>query len=89
MALSMVSPGLEERNALLRLDDPDRNTVAALLSFVACGLACGSTLEQMQAIALDELERARKAAAKKQRFRWVVPPTAAEQAARASSRSSP
>ena len=69
----------------LRLVGPEREMVAALLGFVACGLAYGSTLDQMEAIALDELERARKAAAKKQRYRWIVAPTAAEKAARASS----
>jgi hypothetical protein len=56
-----------DRLSSLRLIGPEREMVAALLGFVACGLACGSTLDQMQAIAFAELERARKLAAKNQR----------------------
>jgi hypothetical protein len=64
-AQPMVSLGMEEGTALLRLDGPDRDTVKALLSFVAFGLAHRSNLDQIEAIALNEIERARKAAAKK------------------------
>ena len=66
------SPGPADRLSSLRLTGPERKIVAALLGFVACGLAYGSTLDQMQAIALDELERARKLAAKHQpRKFWI------------------
>jgi hypothetical protein len=41
-------PKSAEHTTLLRLDGPDRKMVAALLAFVTCGLACGSTLEQME-----------------------------------------
>jgi hypothetical protein len=85
MARPMVLPKSAERTALLRLDGPDRQMVAALLAFVACGLACGSTLDQMQAVAFDELLRAGKLASKKRHYRWLIPATAAEKA-KASSR---
>jgi hypothetical protein len=52
------------RQTEVQLRPWERETVAALLGFVVCGLKCGSTLEQMQAIAMDELERSRKAAEK-------------------------
>ena len=52
------------RQAEVQLRPRDRETVAALLGFLACGLKYGSSLDQMQAIVLDELERARKAAEK-------------------------
>jgi hypothetical protein len=55
------------RQAEVQLRPWERKTVAALLGFVVCGLKCGSTLEQMQAIAMDELERSRKAAEKSRR----------------------
>jgi hypothetical protein len=41
--------------------------VAALLGFVACGLECGSTLEEMEAVAFDEMDRARQSAEKSRR----------------------
>jgi hypothetical protein len=71
--------------AEIELRPREREMVAALLGFVVCGLEYGSTLEEMKAVVLDELERARKAAAKKQRCRWVIPPTVAEEAVKASS----
>jgi hypothetical protein len=55
------------RQTEVQLRPWERETVAALLGFVVCGLKCGSTLEQMQAIAMDELERSRKAAEKSRR----------------------
>jgi hypothetical protein len=70
MAHPMALPQPAEDTALLRPDDPDREMVAALLGFVAYGLAYGSTLEEMQAIALDELERARQLAAKQRRRKF-------------------
>ena len=66
--------------ALLRLVGPEREIVAALLAFVACGLTCGSTLDQMEAVAFNELLRAGKLAAQKRHYRWIIPVTAAEKA---------
>jgi hypothetical protein len=67
-----LCPEPAEPLSSLRLIGPEREMVAALLGFVACGLAYGSTLDQMQSIALDELERARKIAAKNQpRKFWI------------------
>ena len=83
---SSDSPSLADGLPLLRPVGPEREMVAALLRFVACGLTFGSTLDEMEAVALDELERARKLAAKQQRYRWIIPPTTAEEAAEASSR---
>lgn len=80
MARPMVFPKSAERTALLRLAAADREIVAALLAFVACGLACGSTLDQMEAVAFNELLRAGKLAAKKRHYRWIIPVTAAEKA---------
>ena len=64
-----------------------RDEICAVgLSIFQRGLTFGSTLDEMEAVALDELERARKLAAKQQRYRWIIPPTTAEEAAEASSR---
>jgi hypothetical protein len=85
MARPMVFPKSAERTALFRLVGPEREIVAALLAFVACGLTCASTLEQMEEVAFDELHRAGKLASKKRHYRWFIPATAAEKAAKASS----
>jgi hypothetical protein len=58
------SPKPAEGIAALRLAGPERERVAALLGFVACGLEYGSTLQDMEAVAFDELERARRSAEK-------------------------
>jgi hypothetical protein len=55
------------QTALHQLQRPEREIVAALLGFVACGLQFGSTLEEMEAIVLDEVERARRSAEKSRR----------------------
>jgi hypothetical protein len=87
MAKSIIKPA--GRAAVLRLDGPDRQMVAALLAFVACGLTCGSTLEQMEAVAFDELLRAGRLAAKKHHYKWIIPVTTAEKATRSSPKTAP
>ncbi len=49
------------------LPDSSPELTAALLGFVACGLQFGASLEEMETAVFDELERARKLAAKNQR----------------------
>jgi hypothetical protein len=66
--LPMAEPAYSlASQAEVQLRSRDREMVIALLAFVACGLKYGSPLEEMEAVALDELERARKLAAQKQR----------------------
>jgi hypothetical protein len=58
------------RQAEVQLRPRDRETVIALLAFVACGLKYGSTLEEMVAVVHEELDRARKLAAKQRRRKF-------------------
>jgi hypothetical protein len=55
------------QTVLHQLRPKEQEMVAALLGFVACGLGCGSTLEQMEAVAFVEIERARQSAEKSRR----------------------
>jgi hypothetical protein len=65
----MFPPRVESVDSFLpqtlhQLRPKEREMVAALLGFVACGLECGSTLEEMEAVAFDEMDRARQSAEK-------------------------
>jgi hypothetical protein len=53
--------------ASLRLTGPERELLAALLGYVAWGLEYGKTLQEMEAAALLELERAHQSAEKSRR----------------------
>jgi hypothetical protein len=53
--------------ALLRLTGSERQTVAALLGYVAWGLEYGRTLEEMEVAALQEIERAHRSEEKSRR----------------------